>query len=238
VRDNNTPCVDWLCPGGACVPDYEPVGQLVFVGDLTGDCRRLECGEYGSMVQVLHQQDPPMDDNNPCTEELCLGWTPVHQVLADGTFCPGGVCRGDGVCVECTKNLHCGKAYCYQNTCHSCENGLLDGDETGIDCGGSACGGCLGDPCLQGTDCASQNCADGVCCNLPCGTCSTCNAAGSVGQCKAVPKYDNDPPTCSLNPGGKMCNGAGLCRTALGFPCALNAECASSKCVNGLCAGP
>jgi hypothetical protein len=234
----DTPCADWVCVNSACEAKYEPPGAQVFLGDSVGDCRRLACGEYGSIVQVLYQQDPPMDDNNPCTDELCRGWTPVHQVLDQGTFCPGGVCRGDGVCVECTKDLHCGKAYCYQNECHSCENGVLDGDETGIDCGGSACGGCLGDPCLQGTDCASQNCADGVCCNLPCGTCSTCNAAGSVGQCKAVPKYDDDPPSCSLNPGGKMCNGLGSCKTALGFPCAGNFECASSKCVNGLCAGP
>jgi hypothetical protein len=233
----DTPCVDWICAAGACVPEYEPVGKQVFPGDLIGDCRRLECGEYGSIVQVLHEQDPPMDDSNPCTDELCLGWTPVHQVLDEGTFCPGGACRGDGLCVECTKNLHCGKAYCYQNGCHACDNGFQDGDETGIDCGGSACGGCLGAPCSQGSECQSGFCADGVCCNAACGTCVVCDVAGSVGQCTALPKYEQDPPACSLA-SGKMCNGVSVCKTALGFPCSVNFDCASSKCVNGLCAGP
>lgn len=89
------------------MPDYHPAGEQVFVGDLTGDCRRLECGEYGSIVQVLSGQDTPADDIYPCTKEMCKGWTPVHELLDEGTFCgvPGGgvgVCRGDGACVQCT----------------------------------------------------------------------------------------------------------------------------------------
>jgi len=238
----NTPCVSWDCVSGACMATHTVAGAQVFSGDLKGDCRVLKCDGYGGIEQFLWEQDAPEDDNNACTKELCKGWTPVHELLGQGTFCaiPGGgvgVCRGDGACVQCTQNLHCGKAYCYQNECHSCENGLQDGDETGLDCGGSSCGSCLGDPCSQGSDCQSGFCADGVCCNTSCGTCHSCNLPGSVGLCDVLEKYAEDPPLCTVN-SGKMCNGVGVCKTALGFACAGNFECASSKCVSGLCAGP
>ena len=41
-----------------------------------------------------------------------------------------------------------------------------------------------GQPCSMATDCASGQCADGVCCNVDCsGRCRACNLAGSVGTC-------------------------------------------------------
>lgn len=41
-----------------------------------------------------------------------------------------------------------------------CENGVKDGDEEGIDCGGTECNGCLNDPCSTGADCASGTCGE------------------------------------------------------------------------------
>ena len=44
------------------------------------------------------------------------------------------------------------------DTPDNCSNGMLDGDETGVDCGGS-CGPCGdGEPCLVPADCQSQVC--------------------------------------------------------------------------------
>jgi hypothetical protein len=53
-----------------------------------------------------------------------------------------------------------------------------------------------------------------------------------------VPKYDEDPPSCTINGSKSMCTGTGQCKTALGFPCASNFDCASSKCSSGVCVGP
>jgi hypothetical protein len=45
----------------------------------------------------------------------------------------------------------------------SCDDGILNGNETGIDCGGS-CGGCaLGQPCIVSADCAAGVCEAAVC---------------------------------------------------------------------------
>ncbi len=49
----------------------------------------------------------------------------------------------------------------------SCDNGLQDGDETDVDCGGDTCQPCsVGQTCLVDPDCRSGVCDDGVCaCN-------------------------------------------------------------------------
>jgi cysteine-rich repeat protein len=48
----------------------------------------------------------------------------------------------------------------------TCFDGTRDGDETGIDCGGS-CGACSGGPCTSGAMCASGVCSAGVCVEQP-----------------------------------------------------------------------
>src|SRR6185369_6658001 len=47
-----------------------------------------------------------------------------------------------------------------------CFNGSRDGDETGLDCGGS-CGACSGGACTSGGMCASGVCTAGVCVEQP-----------------------------------------------------------------------
>lgn len=47
-----------------------------------------------------------------------------------------------------------------------CFNGVLDGDETGLDCGGS-CGACGGGSCTEGGACASGVCSGGLCVEQP-----------------------------------------------------------------------
>jgi hypothetical protein len=49
-----------------------------------------------------------------------------------------------------------------------CDNGLLDGSETDVDCGGS-CGPCeSGAACELAEDCGTGRCLDGACCEAPC----------------------------------------------------------------------
>jgi len=70
----------------------------------------------------------------------------------------------------------------------TCEDGLLNGDETDVDCGGPECDACAdGLSCVVNSDCASDHCADGVC-ETPV---SECNAGiaidlGGAGQMTVV----------------------------------------------------
>jgi len=46
----------------------------------------------------------------------------------------------------------------------ACPDGVVNGDETDIDCGGPACPPCVADRiCLEPTDCASGVCTGGIC---------------------------------------------------------------------------
>lgn len=47
-----------------------------------------------------------------------------------------------------------------------CFNGVLDGDETALNCGGS-CSACRGDSCTQNWQCASGVCDEGICVDRP-----------------------------------------------------------------------
>lgn len=51
-----------------------------------------------------------------------------------------------------------------------CNNGVQDGDETGVDCGGTAC-----DPCPTCADGIQNQGETGVDCGGPCSACPTCN---------------------------------------------------------------
>lgn len=46
----------------------------------------------------------------------------------------------------------------------TCSNGVEDGTETDVDCGGPACSGCgIGEQCDDSADCESDNCSAGLC---------------------------------------------------------------------------
>ncbi len=81
---------------------------------------------------------------------------------------PGAPCRAPNDCAS---------SVCAQNVCQapSCTDGVKNGLETGVDCGG-ACLLCDGDPCTLGHECKSNICFD-VCVSL---TCSATNYATST----------------------------------------------------------
>jgi hypothetical protein len=141
-----------------------------------------------------------------------------------------------------------------------------------IGSGGSGTGGASGSggtkgnglQCLLGTECTSGNCADGVCCDQPCGGCYACLASmtgSQTGQCMPATAGMNPHSTCTVDnpPCGHdgTCDGAGACRfrpanTSCGNEtcsgatytppayCTGNGTCgsvASTACANGLSCG-
>lgn len=116
-----------------------------------------------------------VDDDNPCTNDRCVAGEPVHDPRAPGATCPGGVCDGDGACVECVGERDCtgGEVCDPSGLCvpPTCTDDQQNGDETDLNCGGDDCAPCgEGDACEVATDCESGICdGDHVCTAPRCG---------------------------------------------------------------------
>ena len=73
----------------------------------------------------------------------------------------GGICDRCEDGSSCSEHAHCISANCDQNRCISCGDGLQNGIETQVDCGGEClCPG--GSMCTAAEECASSECA-GTC---------------------------------------------------------------------------
>jgi hypothetical protein len=142
----------------------------------------------------------------------------------------------------------------------SCSDGLLNGTESGVDCGGS-CPACPnGAPCTKGTDCKSGTCVQNICTAHACddgaangdetdtdcgGSCSPCadgSACGAATDCKSGICMGNKcvPPSCM----DKLKNGSetdvdcgGTCMDCGdGKACVAPGDCASGVCTGMKCA--
>eukprot|EP00727_Mastigamoeba_balamuthi_P004901 m51a1_g14409 hypothetical protein (1465) ;mRNA; r:420660-430779 len=124
---------------------------------------------------------------------------------SEGAECSTGVCAEDiGICESA-----------------SCDDGVRNGGETGVDCGGSGgCGLCPdGDHCHYGSDCAS-----GVCRSSP--------DPAVNGTCAH--------PTCidGIRNGAETdvdCGGGQCARCSNGRACAAGDDCESRACIGGVC---
>jgi hypothetical protein len=177
-----------------------------------------------------------------CTTMKCLDGSCVPGFVQVGLQCNDTrVCDGAGTCVGCVDSSKCkgSNPTCENNECISCSDGIQNGEETAVDCGGSRCDSCpLGTPCSSNNDCSEGNdCVDGVCCDSSCTVvCKACNVAGNEGTCTAIPKGSTDPGKCEMN---KVCGGtAGSCLLKDGQPCTQSSACLGGFCFNGFCITP
>jgi len=168
----------------------------------------------------------------PCTTgvecgrpPMCTGW------ICDGTChsfnervgfrcvmdsCPGpdkcpGVCDGAGTCIGCLQDADCKPGHTCEpgNVCSRCDDGVKNGDETDVDCGGSC-------PLCPGTCNVDADCPGGYCWE---GLCARCN--------DGIQNGDETGIDC-----GKA---YGHCPVCFGPFCKTNADCASGACELGLC---
>jgi hypothetical protein len=161
-------------------------------------------------------------DGNPCTEDKCTAGVCENHSKTKGSSCGSGregVCDGEGSCVECTSNATCAadhpdKPICDTKTqkCVSCFDGVKNGSEEDVDCGGPDCGACVGDPCDpvrgcgQGVGGQLRYCVtpENICCETACDQkCEACvnSLTGQPdGTCAPIPdgKDTAQHGTCSV----------------------------------------
>jgi subtilisin-like proprotein convertase family protein len=215
----DTPCATYACTSGECVADFADAGT--FVADpQPGDCRNEQCDGGGGIVEdAVADTDLPVDASE-CTSNQCNSGTPLNPALSVNTPCNqnGGTrCNGLGVCVECTAPAQCQSNVCTNGQCvaAACNDGVLNGNETGLDCGGPDCANCPnGRGCDTGDDCISGFCNPNTSlCAAP-----VCNDG-----------YANGAET-DVDCGGGLCPDC-----ALGFACDGDFDCLSNYCLDGFC---
>jgi hypothetical protein len=115
---------------------------------------------------------------DPCMRAECVNGG-CSERIAERAACSangGNVCNAQGQCVGCIENGDCPSGACLDSMC-VCDDGIKNGDETGIDCGGSRCG-----PCSAGTTCAeNSDCIGGTC------TTDICDMCGDAGWAQWTP---------------------------------------------------
>jgi len=152
---------DTDCGGPACAPCS--LGD-VCAGD--GDCSSGACdvGNSDTCIQAT---------GATCGDGL------LNQDETD-TDCGGSICAACGVGDVCSIDDDCGTGLCDGFVCavasgETCGDGVLNQDETDVDCGGSACAPCqVGDDCAGPDDCTTGNCDvndTDVCVTTPTPTC-------------------------------------------------------------------
>ncbi len=206
----------YVCTAGACTGECDPTGSV------TKQCKGTTttpqtCDATGTWV-----------DGKACAY-LCKDGDCVAASCGDNVkngdetdLDCGGSCSGCAPGKSCGANADCalpasGKCTSGKCAAASCSDGIQNGNESDIDCGGS-CGGCaLTKSCGSNTDCVLPG--SGKC---------------SGGKCIA--------PTCAdgVQNGNETdvdCGGSCPADCPVGSGCTASTDCALSACVTGKCTG-
>ena len=235
-------CADGYCCNvacsGACLSCKEPgaVGRCKLIGAGVPDSRCLAsdvstCGTTGLCDGAGACDLFP--ENTPCAAASCA---------SSATQNTARVCDGQGTCRD-AQLIDCSPFLCSKGACKSlC---LSDADcEAGHQCvitslKGTTIGSCgkkkPGVPCTDPSDCESNQCVDGVCCESACsGACRSCSLPGSPGQCASVAAGAVDPRSGCKDLSKESCGTNGLCDGSGGcqmYP--AGTVCGTESCVQG-----
>jgi hypothetical protein len=232
----STECRTVTCHGETC--DSVSASPDTPIAQINHDCSKRQCDGSGNVVTVPDPGDIPENDLNGCTVEDCDDSTPPSAPA--GTACPNGACDGLGHCA-------------------TCNDGVRNGNETDIDCGGPDCPGCDGEPCAgDPAGCQSGHCVDGVCCTTACDKkCDACAVeltGAPSGMCAPVILGKQHGSSC-VELGGcgvsNLCacedglknqdeeaiDCGGICAAGCGAgtPCKDALDCKSGSCDNKVC---
>jgi hypothetical protein len=249
-------CVNGACAVGACNLGFGDCNGSAADGCETMLTTLTDCGGCG--VPCAKPNGTASCATGTCTLTACnAGFFDCDGNPANG--CEALPC---GTGSHCQTSAQCASGVCQNGFCTnvaSCTDGVQNGTETGLDCGGSCppCG--AGQGCTSGASCQSGVCTGGVCQAPACtdgvkngsetgvdcgGSCPPCGngaacllgsdcASGvcTAGVCQA--------PACTdgvQNGSESAVDCGGSCSPCLdGQACIVAADCASKVCVNGTC---
>ena len=159
-----------------------------------------------------------------CLDEACYSFN-IYDEYGDGICCAEG--NGDYAIVDANGNVLASggefgqfdvQGFCLGNVTPTCDDGVMNGDETGIDCGGSCptvCPTC-DDGIMNGTE-------TDVDCGGTCQACPTCNDGIMNGDETGV---DCGGTTCAACP---TCDDGNLNGSETGIDCG-GPDCAACEC--------
>ncbi len=229
--------------------------------ELSGDVTRGTRGGVRSVVPPTSQPTIVLERPPTCTDGLRNG-------VETDVDCGGPVCPSCAIGKSCVLGTDCASQLCLSGLCllapvveqpqaPSCTDGLKNGLETDIDCGGS-CAPCdVGKACDSNVDCKEGRCRQRIC-SCASGAGSSCqpNACSQVGvincdgSCSAqsAPLPQNFKQSCRPNEcsdaGTIGCDGLCSAKEAP-LPPNFKSSCQANACspvgaigCNGLCSAP
>jgi Cys-rich repeat protein len=134
--------------------------------DSPPNCWDTICDGRGGEMRVVDLANVPAPAS-PCMRTSCAPSGATMTVLAVagaacGTTAAPQLCDGAGRCVQCLASTDCPEGQsCAGGTCipGSCSDGVKNGQETDVDCGGGTCPPCaVTRDCVADRDCASLAC--------------------------------------------------------------------------------
>jgi alpha-tubulin suppressor-like RCC1 family protein len=202
-------CVNSACAVGACNLGFADCNGLAADGCETLLTTNTSCGACGVACALPNAQ-------SSCASGTCT----LVSCTAGHYDCDGNPQNGCEA-TPCSNGSHCASgAGCVSGVCQAgfcappaCTDGIKNGAETAVDCGGGACPPCgTSQPCAVGSDCGSGVCQAGVCQAAAC-TDGVKNGSETAVDC-----------------GGGACPACGA-----GQPCLVGSDCANGVCTAGTC---
>ena len=168
--------------GGACelqnreFPDTDNVtfkrSEPILITETSRVCYEVSDAAgntYSDTFELTVTGEAP-DDTNSCDEQLMCSNNQQSEVCGQtdvdcGGFLCGNKCE---LGLQCNQNSDCASGVCSdEGLCQAptCEDGVRNGEETGVDCGGPNCEACSqGGQCQEDSDCAGALvCSFGTC---------------------------------------------------------------------------
>lgn len=241
-------CVDGVCCESAC----------------QGKCRSCK-NATGTCTVAADGMDPRMDCigegacTGTCNGQGACRWGPQGLSCAQagcqattGIITGAGTCDGAGHC-STVKTRDCNGFRCYTDPAGLAQCGTdctrdpecaLDFYCSSMNDGGTADAGAgstcpavfdLGHACTRDAQCNSGSCSDGVCCNINCDKCGSCNLPATLGTCVPIAAGTDPEGECqdsASDPTGMckgFCNGQARCTYV-----AAGTTCGTCKSCNGV----
>jgi hypothetical protein len=153
-------CTSGTCRAATCTDDVQNGNETA------EDCGNVGTTVAGCLPTYACGNTLACDSNNDCQSGKCTSSACAAPSCTDGVENPnetdvdcGGVCVAEGkLCAigkGCGVGGDCVSGNCTGSVCvATCTDGIKNGTETGIDCGGS-CPACASNPCAGVSGCSS-----------------------------------------------------------------------------------